>query len=75
MEKKKEIQKKKVFYRDDELIENESLTVYKQFVESSFGSVAPHTIYKFIVQTDDESNIISCFVSGKIIYHYNNQSN
>lgn len=70
MGKNKEIQKKKVFYRDDELTENESLATYKHFVESSFGSVAPHTIYKFIVQTDDESNIISCSVSGKIIYHY-----
>ena len=70
MEKKKEIQKKKVFYRDDELAENESLAAYKQFVESSFGSVVPHSVYKFIGQTDDESNIISCAVSGKLIYHY-----
>ena len=76
MEKKKEIQKKKVFYRDDELTENESLAAYKQFVESSFGSVAPHTIYKFIVcsKGKNKGNIISCSIKRRIIYHHN-QSN
>ena len=71
MEKKKEIQKKKVFYRDDELTDNESLAAYKQFVESLFGSVIPHTIYKFIVNSKgkDKGNIISCSITKIIIYH------
>ena len=69
MEKKKEIQKKKVFYRDDELTENESLAAYKQFVESLFGSVRPHTTYKFIVcsKGKNKGNIISCSIT-KIIF-------
>ena len=75
MGKNKEIQKK-VFYRDDELTENESLAAYKQFVESLFGSVRPHTTYKFIVcsKGKNKGNIISCSITKIIIYHYN-QSN
>ena len=71
MEKKKEIQKKKVFYRNDELTENESLAAYKQFVESLFGSVRPHTTYKFIVcsKGKNKGNIISCSITKIIIYH------
>ena len=71
MEKKKAIQKKKVFYRDVELTENESLAAYKQFVESLFGSVRPHTTYKFIVcsKGKNKGNIISCSITKIIIYH------
>ena len=71
MGKNKEIQKKKVFYRDDELTDNESLAAYKQFVESLFGSVRPHTTYKFIVcsKGKNKGNIISCSITKIIIYH------
>ena len=72
----KKIHIKMMFYSDVELTENESLAAYKQFVESLFGSVRPHTTYKFIVcsKGKNKGNIISCSVKRRIIYHHN-QSN
>ena len=72
----KKIHIKMMFYNDVELTNNESLAAYKQFVESLFGSVRPHTTYKFIVcsKGKNKGNIISCSITKIIIYHYN-QSN